>query len=265
MKLARMTGNLQKPFTKKIHNGLLMQLRLSDHIQRQIFWYGYYERDQVLCWESFVIADAVVADIGANAGYYSLVASAKAYAGSVFSFEPDQRSVRQLKENIHLNKITNIHPIELAISSVTSEFPLYLAGSENTGMTGLRKPDTFTGSTESVQVIYLDEWVLLLGVERIDLIKMDIEGSEMEALKGMKEVLQSFRPVLFVEICQELLSRFDARVEDIYTFLEGFSYQAYQIIAPHTIQRIQKPIEDELVLFLPKGYQIPPGIVLIKS
>ena len=89
----------------------------SEHIQQQLFWYGYYEKKAILTWEAFIHKGDTVLDIGANTGYYSLVAASK--AKQVYAFEP-ATSIRQLLEkNITLNKINNIKVQAVAISNKT--------------------------------------------------------------------------------------------------------------------------------------------------
>jgi hypothetical protein len=77
LKFLKLTGNSDKIFHKKLHNGLLFQVNPKEHVQKDIFWYGFYEKKYVLAWELLIQSDFSVADIGANAGYYSLVASKK--------------------------------------------------------------------------------------------------------------------------------------------------------------------------------------------
>ena len=78
---------IKGPFLKRIHNGLLVAVEPREHIQQQLFWYGFYEKIYVLTWEAFILPGAVVLDIGANFGYYSMVAAPKASA--VYAFEPE--------------------------------------------------------------------------------------------------------------------------------------------------------------------------------
>ena len=72
-----------KPFIKKLHNGQLISLVPQDHIQRTILWYGFYEKDSILTWEKLIDRDSVVFDIGANIGYYTLIAAHKAFNAAV--------------------------------------------------------------------------------------------------------------------------------------------------------------------------------------
>ncbi len=265
MRLLKMTGNQSKAFIKTLHNGLKMKLHPQEHIQRQIFWYGYYEKDQVLCFESFLKPGMTVADIGANAGYYSLIASPKILSGRVYSFEPSPLSYKELKENITLNKISNIIPINMGISSLTTESSFYISNADNTGMSGLTRAGNFSGSVETIQLTTLDEFVRKEEIDKIDIIKMDIEGAEVQALMGMQNTIAMHRPIIFAEVCQELLTRFNNTVNEIYVLMKAKDYKAYQLMPENGIMEVDKSIEDELVLFLPVEYILPEKIRLIKA
>ncbi|MGZ5549016.1 MAG: FkbM family methyltransferase, partial [Nitrososphaeraceae archaeon] len=194
-----LTGNLNKNYRKKIYNGMFMNVSPREHIQKDLFWYGIYEKNQVLAWQNFVKSDSIVIDIGANIGYYSLVASAIAVKGSVYAFEAASQTFQLLVQNINSNRVSNVFPVRMAIYNESSEMELFISGEFNIGMTGLRKVGNKDVTIEKVQTISLDEWIKTTGV-KVDLIKIDIEGAELLALKGMEGILKDSRPVLFIEI-----------------------------------------------------------------
>src|SRR5947209_9606735 len=65
----------QKVFIKKLPGGQFMYVNVRDHIQKNIFWYGYYQKEFDLTWISFIKPNSIILDIGANIGYYSVLAS----------------------------------------------------------------------------------------------------------------------------------------------------------------------------------------------
>jgi FkbM family methyltransferase len=252
IKFLRLTGNLEKVFQKKLHNGLLFQTDPRDHIQKQILWYGFYEKKYVLAWEKMMEPGKIVIDIGANAGYYSLVASVKVHSGKVYAFEPNPVTYKMLLENIQLNNIKNIYPLQLAVSSGEEEKDLFISDIDNTGMTGLSKAENFSGKTALVKTVSLDYWVAQNKIGKIDFIKIDIEGGELLALQGMKNIVQFMRPGIFIECSDELLQRFGNNSQDMFSFFDDYEYHGFRIISANEIQKLNEPIEDELVLFLPK-------------
>jgi FkbM family methyltransferase len=246
-----------------LHNGLLFQVNPKEHLQKDIFWYGFYEKKYVLAWELLIQSNFLVADIGANAGYYSMVASKKITSGTVYAFEPNAGCRKMIEENIRINKIKNISVSPLALSNNSGVKTLFISEDDNIGMTGFTKAENFSGKTEVVACTSLDLWVDENKIEKLHLIKMDIEGGEMDALEGMKNVIQFHRPGIFIEICNELLQRFGNSSQDIFSFFEGYQYHGFRINAANEIQKMHEPFEDELVLFLPQEYVIPGDFTIL--
>ncbi len=251
-RLLRLTGQYRRFFLKKIHNGLLIRVSPQQHIQQQIFWYGFYEKQYVLAWERLIGADDVILDIGANIGYYSLVAAKKCPDGEVFCFEPQCSPYAQLRFNIEINVLRNIRTVYRGISDENGEAQLFLPKESNDGMGSLRRGHSFKTDAETIQLVRLDDWVRERGVTRIDGIKMDIEGAEMQALRGMPQVLINQRPFFFTEISAELLERFDDSPADVYKLMRDNNYIFFRINTESRLEQIEEEIEDELVVFLPR-------------
>jgi len=256
-RLLAATGQNDRLFIKKIHNGQLVQVCPREHIQQQLFWYGFYEKTEVLAWESLITPNATVLDIGANIGYYSLVAAPRAAKGRVFAFEPQASPLSRLRKNIDLNRLTNLIAIPLGVSDAPGSATLYLAGASNEGMGSLRKGEDFSAATETIQLVRLDDWCRENGVHP-DFIKMDIEGAEYNALLGMNRVLREDRPVLFIEIDGNLLARFGRMPADVHEYLRSLSYSAYGIKENSRFEKMNVPGEGELVVFVPeeKGHLV---------
>jgi FkbM family methyltransferase len=263
-RLLRATGQDRRLFLKKIHNGLLVQVSPQEHIQQQLFWYGFYEKKYVLAWERLLTPDAVVLDIGANIGYYSLVAAKKAAKGKIFAFEPQSATFQRLQFNINLNHLTNITLLPCGASDSSGEAVLFLSGNGNDGMSSLAKGTGFSPDTETISLVRLDDWASEQQLH-IDFIKMDIEGAELKALYGLTRILQTDRPFLFLEISSELLSRFHHTPADVYILLQSLNYTAWTVNNHSSFSQTLIPAEDELVIFVPKekeiecwGNSIPP-------
>jgi FkbM family methyltransferase len=137
----------------------------------------------------------VFLDVGAYIGPFAILAAKAAGAtGKVFALEPDPKNRRQLEKNLALNGITNCTVVPLAawsrggrIGWRNADQPDWHRASE----------DTVTGTTEAISI---DDLVAHYSLDRVDWIKMDIEGGEVEALKGAQMTLERFHPILFIEI-----------------------------------------------------------------
>jgi FkbM family methyltransferase len=138
---------------------------------------------------------AVFLDVGAYIGPYSILAARESGAeGMVFALEPDPKNRRQLHKNLALNGITNCTVVPFAAWSRTGRI----------GWSKAEQPDWHRASEEATahatEAITLDDLVTNHGLDRVDWIKMDVEGGEVEALRGAQITLQRFHPTLFVEI-----------------------------------------------------------------
>jgi FkbM family methyltransferase len=156
-------------------------------------------------------AGDIVIDIGAYIGWYAIQsARAVAPSGRVIALEPDAANRRQLDKNLLLNGISNCEVIPMAAWSVdgtigwhTDDVPVW------------RRVDG-NDTSASIQAVSVDSLVSRLALPRVDWIKMDIEGGEIEALKGAEGVLKRFHPALFIEIHETL--------EPVSRFLAGLGY-----------------------------------------
>jgi len=133
-----------------------------------------------LKWE---IKDAVVVDAGAYPGDFSLIAAKNGC--KVIAVEPNPENFRKLQKNIVLNKLENkIILIEKALGSYCGKRRIYL----NEYVTSFYyKSDR----EKEVDVITLDELISNLGINKVDFVKMDVEGAELDVLKGMDEILEN--------------------------------------------------------------------------
>ncbi len=261
----RKMGQAGQVFQKRIHNGMLVNIHPEDHIQQQILWYGYYEKKYVLTWETFIARNDVVIDVGANMGYYSLVASGKSIHGMTYAFEPDTSNYLRLEENRRLNKIENIVPVKKGVTKENTKKYLFVSGKDNKGMSGFLPAENFSNITEFVDCVSLDSWTQVNDIQKVNFIKLDIEGSEYDALLGMTNILRHMKPVVFIEICQSLLERHGIHYHQVYDLLHTYGYKAYGIIVANFISPLSSPVEDELVVFLPEDYVLPEAIIVKKG
>jgi|SRR5579859_3052279 len=158
---------------------------------RYACWLGFYEQGKQQLISNSVQADTVFYDVGANAGFYSLLAAHLVQNGSVFAFEPSPRNLAYLREHLRLNKIANTEIIAAAITDQegASSFTL-----ETTGLMGHLSSD----GDISVSTTTLDFLLERGKILPPHYIKMDIEGAELAALRGAQKCIQTYRPQIFL-------------------------------------------------------------------
>ena len=157
-------------------------------------WLGTYERLKQKRFAGAVHPNDVVYDLGAQAGFYSLLASRLVGPqGMVYSFEPLPRNIRFLKEHIALNGVTNIEVLELAVSS--SDGIGFFEDGANPLQGGLSE----RGARE-VRVASLDNLFVEGRLRPPSVLKIDIEGGGLQACLGAKKLLETHRPAVFLAI-----------------------------------------------------------------
>src|SRR5687768_15349578 len=121
LKTAKWLGIANKTYKKKLPEDFYMLLTPSEHIQQQLFWYGYYEKPLGDLIKKILQPGNVFLDIGANIGYFSLLAANNEPTSKIISFEPVKKLFRDLEENISINNIKNITALNVAIGDMNEE------------------------------------------------------------------------------------------------------------------------------------------------
>ena len=135
----------------------------------------------------------IVMDAGANNGYLTLLFSKLiGKNGKVYAFEPDSTNIKNIEKNISLDKSlsNNIKIEELLLWNNNEKIDFYEAGT--VGSSAIWIPDAT--KTIKKQAVTIDSWVLENNIKKLDFIKMDIEGAEIEAIEGCLETIKTLKP-----------------------------------------------------------------------
>jgi FkbM family methyltransferase len=233
---------------------LKIKLDLDEWIQQHIYFLGYFDPLGIRFIKNQLYEGEIFIDIGANVGAYSLIASRfVGKSGRVIAFEPASKSFLRLMKNISMNGLTNIIPERKAVIDRNTKIDLYISRNQNLGMSSIFHHDLETGTTESVEAVSLDSYAEKLGLSRISLIKIDIEGSEFLALKGMQKILDSMRPKILIELKEETLANSGFQVKDVLDLLTKAGYSKFIIDSKGNISNdlSQQPEDYHNFIFLP--------------
>lgn len=201
-------------------------------VQRSLYYLGFYERHET----NWVLAQAkpgwTVFDVGANFGYYSLrIAGSLGDRAVIHSFEPEEGMFRRLGEQVSLNGFTSITPRRIALSNVDGELELVAPGKGNEGVGQLRTAEGKAPPDRLQRVVSMrmDTYVRLHQVERLDFVKIDVEGAECLVLEGAQDTLRRLRPVLMVEINPEALGAFGVSADWLLERIRSLGYDVFRI------------------------------------
>jgi FkbM family methyltransferase len=193
--------------------GPLRGKRWIVHSSFESCWLGVYEQEKQSEFSALIRRGDVVYDIGANVGFYTLLASTLVgLTGRVIAFEPLPRNLDFLQRHLALNRVRNVEVFAGAVSN--------RSGSARFDNSGIPEMGRLADSGELiVEAFQIDE---LLSNRRIlppDLLKVDVEGAEFDVLSGASECLQTHHPTVL------LATHGDAVHRDCCSFLEGMGYE----------------------------------------
>lgn len=175
-------------------------------------WLGTYEQHKQKLFEGEVSSGQVVFDVGANSGFYTLLASELVGpSGQVVAFEPLPSNLKYMGQHLVLNGVANVRVVDSAVTDVDGVARFEVEQSRYMGRIA-------ENGTLEVSTVTLDHYCAGASVRPPNLIKIDIEGAEMKALKGAVQLLQSVRPAIF-------LATHSAEIHsECCTFLSGLNY-----------------------------------------
>jgi len=173
-----------------------------------------------------------VVDVGANRGWYTLYAAALVgAAGWVIAVEPDPVPLGMLRANVAANRLANVTIVDGAVGAEAGEFRFVTE--RESALSHLARDESDTGANEfRVQVQRLDD--LLSDADRgaVDLVKVDVEGAEIDVLSGATRVLRDDRPVVLVEVEEAHQQRYGAVPSDVPRTL-GDDYRCFRLCWQH--------------------------------
>lgn len=206
---------------------------------------GQYQRELAALLLRRLSSDAVVVDGGAHIGVLTVLLADLCPDGQVYAFEPAPQSEAYLRANLAVNGAKNVTVEAAALFDVDGELALsfdeaYPGGSHVGGGSG-RVP---SGRVPSVR---LDTWAAERGLDRLDLIKLDVEGAELAVLDGAADTIRRLRPVTIVECNPVALARFGgadfrrlyARMRELFPFVAriGPGGEAVPLVGDGHLQR----------------------------
>jgi FkbM family methyltransferase len=211
-----------------LRSGAKIHVDRADHLQLLIYYLGVFEPHAVAILRRSVRPGATVVDVGANIGVYSIESAlAVGPKGRVVSIEAAPGHVQKLRENVDLNRMTNVVVVETALGAAPGEGRLSLPDGDNLGMFTL---GSVSGSqSHIVAVRTLDDVLGELGVDRVDFVKIDIEGSEYRALCGAKTTVTRDRPTILIELNEVALRRCSSSSAEVKKLLDSFGYRGWVV------------------------------------
>jgi|GEM_PF-789634 len=193
---------------------------------------GHYEFNVLTALGRLLAEDSVCLDIGANIGVLTTFMARHCPAGRVFAFEPSADNLHHLTANLERNQATNVTVCPIGLYDKTGTLSLNYTA-DHPGGSFITDTAIVDGANETIEVQSLDDWAEHQRLERLDVVKLDVEGSELRVLRGGEGTLRRFRPVLVVECNPIPLRRFqNATADDLIGLLQSLYGRDIAVVQP---------------------------------
>lgn len=209
---------------------LKLHLHLGNDISLPTFVTGAIDPNEFSFLADFLKEGMTFLDVGANEGFYSVFAAHRVGSrGRVIAFEPSERELRRLTANVELNQLrtVTIEPVGLFDRDCRKTLRICEYGHEGQNTIGGFAYDVTELESQAVVLRSLDGYVREHQLDRVDFIKIDVEGAEERVLRGAGESLARFRPVLMLEMNERSLQFQGSCCHAIAEFLEAAGYRLY--------------------------------------
>lgn len=214
--------------------GVRISGHTSDLIQGCIYWFGVWEPalTHFIRQRSKKMSGRIFVDVGANIGYYTLIVASTAPDSAVIAVEAFPSTLNKLQENIERNKLQNVTAIGEAAGATVGNVEIFYAGNSNGGAT-TTVAGKFDIAPLTVKMRPLSQMLNAEQLVRVKLIKIDVEGAELEVMRGLMSVVDKLPPD--AEILVELAASFGSASAQIFDSLTAIGFTAYEVRNEYSI------------------------------
>lgn len=194
----RIAGSrIVKTYVTAVPGGIRLRVRTWDtseeYMVDEVFNRRIYEADCAIAPGNMVV------DVGANIGAFSIKAAKVVGAeGQVLALEPESTNFALLTKNIRLNNTSNVFAKKIAVGERKDDTKLYVYGKRGNNSVFLRPSEKFEG-VEHVEMDTLDGIIRERSLGRVDFLKIDVEGTELDVLRGGRQCINEFKPRIALE------------------------------------------------------------------
>lgn len=205
--------------------------REDDLITDQLIRFSAHTRNELAMLKSVILPGHTILDIGAHIGTFSIpFALFVGNTGKIYSFEPNIENFKILSKNILENKLNDIiYPSNSIVSCLKNTFTAHITNPKNSG-TYYFLPSAISQESD-IAITHIDEWISEKAEKIIpDLIKIDVEGAELLVLQSCIKTISKSLPILYIEIVEDHLQKFNHSAQDIENLLKPLGYKFYKNI-----------------------------------
>jgi FkbM family methyltransferase len=238
----------------ELKRGISVRIDLRSKAEWRSYWTGKYDDEVIDTLLGLVDRRGDVIDVGAQVGFYALAFAEELESGTVHAFEPVRSNAQRLSENVKENQkeeVVDIYQIALGDRQKRAHVEVEGKGRSTTGnaFEVRGKVEEFAEGTETVEYAPLDS-VTEINPENCRLIKVDIEGGEVNFLKGAEKFIQRGRPYIYGEFNAFWLEMYDQDFNEVISMCEEWGYEVFEI-EKGRVRKVRSPgngTEDALLV-----------------
>ncbi|MEH2160647.1 MAG: FkbM family methyltransferase [Nostoc sp.] len=247
--------------TIKMQDNSTMHLDLRSMLEQKVFFSGEYDNGIIQILSRILYSGSVIFDVGANIGLYSISLGEKlkkiAGKSQIWAFEPVTSNFNRLTNLVDVNQLTNIvYPVNTALGNQEGIIQLCMVDEQNNSSTGNAfwlKENLVNQEklTDSSPITKLDNFVEKHNISKCDIIKIDIEGAEMDFILGGINFIKKSRPIIYGEFNPYWVKHFGYSFVDVAELIIPLGYKLYQQIGRKhfvEIQEIKAGVSDVLMV-----------------
>jgi FkbM family methyltransferase len=207
---------------------------------------GEYEPIETHLLKAIANRSQVVIDVGSNVGYYAVeLGKVMGSFSRLLAIEPVLESFKQLQRNVQLNELNDrVNMFMTAVGSSEGTAEIFIpetSGSSAASTRNLHNEENH--SSQIVHVTTVDAIMSSSGLDKCDLIKIDVEGAELMVLQGATRTIKKHKPVIFAELLRKWSSHFSYNPNSVLQLLAGFGYQCWGVSSSY--RKIEEFTEND--------------------
>jgi FkbM family methyltransferase len=197
------------PIDATYDNDIRVKLHLTQLMDANVYFLGMAGKDdgEAALLTKILRPDSIFVDIGGNLGQFALFAAKRVPQGKVHAFEPAPHNFARLQEHVQLNGFTNVVLNQAAVAKTAGTITIFVPRNYNSGAISIYPDQSWDADERIVPTIRLDDYALENQLARVDVIKLDIEGAELDALEGSLNMLRQHRPDVLMEATISIMER----------------------------------------------------------
>lgn len=211
-----------------INETFKIKLTTKNFIDACIYYIGDYEPYLKMQFKKIIKSGDIILDVGANIGFHTLYfAELTGNKGKVYAFEPIPVNFKALTNNIQLNNFPQIVSVNKALGNTNTFMDIHIDNQD-------QNPGTFSIldiglKNTTIECVKGDDYLKQQGVNKVDFIKVDVEGFELEVFKGLARTITQFSPIIIFEYDANYQSEINENPKELFHFLSNFGYQFFAI------------------------------------